>query len=72
MRRCLFLLLPFTPLQHRALARCIHISAELDNEGAAHGLTLLHDMVVKGHGGSIQVESVEREGSEFIITLPIN
>jgi len=41
-------------------------------EGTGLGLSLTYDMVVKGHGGSIQVNSVEGEGSEFIITLPIN
>jgi signal transduction histidine kinase len=41
-------------------------------EGTGLGLSLTYDMVVKGHGGSIQVESVEGEGSEFIIKLPIN
>jgi signal transduction histidine kinase len=39
-------------------------------EGTGLGLSLTYDMVVKGHGGSIQVESKEDEGSEFIITLP--
>ncbi len=41
-------------------------------EGTGLGLSLTYDMVVKGHGGSIQVESVEGEGSEFIIKLPIS
>ncbi len=41
-------------------------------EGTGLGLSLTYDMVVKGHGGSIHVDSVEGEGSEFIITLPIN
>jgi two-component system, NtrC family, sensor kinase len=40
-------------------------------EGTGLGLSLTYDMVVKGHGGSIQVGSVEGEGSEFTITLPI-
>jgi len=40
-------------------------------EGTGLGLSLTYDMVVKGHGGSIQVNSVEGEGTEFIITLPI-
>jgi signal transduction histidine kinase len=40
-------------------------------EGTGLGLSLTYDMVVKGHGGSIQVNSVEGEGSEFIIILPI-
>ena len=33
--------------------------------------SLTYDMVVKGHGGSIQVNSVEGEGAEFIIQLPV-
>jgi two-component system NtrC family sensor kinase len=40
-------------------------------EGTGLGLSLSYDIVVKGHGGSIQVNSVEGEGSEFIISLPI-
>ena len=40
-------------------------------DGTELGLSLTYDMVVKGHGGSIQVNSVEGEGSEFIISLPI-
>ncbi len=38
-------------------------------EGTGLGLSLTYDMVVKGHGGSIQVNSVEGEGSEFVITI---
>ncbi len=41
-------------------------------EGTGLGLSLTYDMVVKGHGGSILVNSVEGEGSEFIIHLPIS
>ncbi|HEX3383667.1 MAG TPA: HAMP domain-containing sensor histidine kinase, partial [Mucilaginibacter sp.] len=41
-------------------------------EGTGLGLSLTYDMVVKGHGGSIQVNSKEGEGSEFIISLPLN
>lgn len=40
-------------------------------EGTGLGLSLTYDMVVKGHEGNIQVNSVEGEGSEFIISLPI-
>ena len=40
-------------------------------EGTGLGLSLTYDMVVKGHGGSIEVNSTEGEGSEFIIKLPI-
>ena len=41
-------------------------------EGTGLGLSLTYDMVVTGHGGKIQVNSVEGEGSEFIIHLPVN
>ncbi len=39
-------------------------------EGTGLGLSLTYDMVVKGHGGNIQVNSVEGEGSEFVVHLP--
>jgi two-component system NtrC family sensor kinase len=39
-------------------------------EGTGLGLSLAYDMVVKGHGGSIAVNSIEGKSSEFIITLP--
>jgi two-component system NtrC family sensor kinase len=41
-------------------------------EGTGLGLSLSYDIVVKGHGGNIQVNSKEGEGSEFIITIPIS
>ena len=41
-------------------------------EGTGLGLSLSYDIVVKGHGGTIQVSSAEGEGSEFIIQLPLN
>jgi len=41
-------------------------------EGTGLGLSLSYDIVVKGHGGSIKVDSVEGEGSEFIITLSLS
>jgi two-component system NtrC family sensor kinase len=39
-------------------------------EGTGLGLSLSYDMVVKGHGGSLEVNSVEGDGSEFIVKLP--
>ena len=38
-------------------------------EGTGLGLSLTYDMVVKGHGGKIDVNSTVGEGSEFIVTL---
>jgi len=40
-------------------------------EGTGLGLSLSYDIVTKGYGGSIQVNSMEGEGSEFIVTLPV-
>jgi len=39
-------------------------------EGTGLGLSLSHDIVTKGHGGTLEVDSQEGEGAEFIITLP--
>jgi two-component system NtrC family sensor kinase len=40
-------------------------------EGTGLGLSLTYDMVVKGHGGTIEVDSKEGEGSTFKISLPV-
>jgi signal transduction histidine kinase len=39
-------------------------------EGTGLGLSLSHDIVVAGHGGTLTVESREEHGTEFRITLP--
>jgi signal transduction histidine kinase len=41
-------------------------------EGTGLGLSLSYDIIVKGHGGKIIIESKDAEGSEFIIVLPSN
>jgi signal transduction histidine kinase len=41
-------------------------------EGTGLGLSLSYDIVVKGHGGSIEINNSNKEGSEFIINLPIH
>ena len=41
-------------------------------QGTGLGLSLAYDIVTKGHGGSLEVESTEGVGTEFLITLPIN
>ena len=40
-------------------------------EGTGLGLSLSYDIIVKGHGGSISVDTKEDEGSEFMINIPI-
>ncbi|WP_226163248.1 ATP-binding protein [Hymenobacter terricola] len=39
-------------------------------EGTGLGLSLSRDIVTKGHGGSLTVETREGEGTEFVVTLP--
>ncbi len=40
-------------------------------EGTGLGLSLSYDIITKGHGGSLTVESQENQGTAFVITLPI-
>ena len=40
-------------------------------EGTGLGLSLSYDIIVKGHGGKIDVNSKEGEYTEFTVTLPI-
>ncbi len=40
-------------------------------QGTGLGLSLAYDIVTKGHGGTIECESVEGVGTEFIIQLSI-
>jgi len=41
-------------------------------QGTGLGLSLAYDIVTKGHGGELKVETKEGVGSEFIIRLPMN
>ncbi|MBV6442834.1 MAG: GHKL domain-containing protein [Haliscomenobacteraceae bacterium CHB4] len=40
-------------------------------QGTGLGLSLAYDIVTKGHGGTLEVESKEGEGTTFVIKLPI-
>jgi signal transduction histidine kinase len=40
-------------------------------EGTGLGLSLSYDIIVKAHKGKIDINSKEGEGTEFIITLPV-
>ncbi|MDB4303425.1 ATP-binding protein [Desulfosarcina sp.] len=40
-------------------------------EGTGLGLSLSYDIITKGHGGELKVETKEGEGTEFIIQLPV-
>ena len=39
-------------------------------QGTGLGLSLSYDIIIKGHGGEIKVETKEGEGAEFFIQLP--
>ncbi|MGI8600228.1 MAG: ATP-binding protein [Chitinophagaceae bacterium] len=39
-------------------------------EGTGLGLSLSYDIITKGHSGQLRVQTIETEGSEFIIELP--
>ncbi|WP_345262815.1 7TM diverse intracellular signaling domain-containing protein [Nibrella viscosa] len=39
-------------------------------EGTGLGLSLSYDIITKGHGGTMEVESREGEGAEFVVSLP--
>jgi two-component system, NtrC family, sensor kinase len=39
-------------------------------EGTGLGLSLSYDIITKGHGGEIKVETTEGEGTSFVVLLP--
>ncbi|WP_188563923.1 sensor histidine kinase [Hymenobacter frigidus] len=41
-------------------------------EGTGLGLSLSHDIIAQGHGGSLAVESREGAGTTFSVALPLN
>ncbi len=40
-------------------------------KGTGLGLSMSYDIITKGHGGELKVETEQNEGTEFIISLPI-
>lgn len=40
-------------------------------EGTGLGLSMSYEIVTKAHGGELKVETLEGEGTEFIIVLPV-
>ena len=46
-------------------------STKPTGRGTGLGLSLAYDIVTKGHGGELKVETKEGEGTAFIVQLPI-
>jgi two-component system, NtrC family, sensor kinase len=40
-------------------------------QGTGLGLAIAHQIIVEKHGGTLEVTSVPKEGSEFIMTIPL-
>jgi PAS domain S-box-containing protein len=40
-------------------------------KGTGQGLSLVHSVIIDGHGGTLHVDSTPGKGTEFIFTLPI-
>jgi two-component system NtrC family sensor kinase len=41
-------------------------------QGTGLGLSLAHDIIAQGHGGTLSVESQEGQGTTFCVALPLN
>ena len=41
-------------------------------EGTGLGLSLSYDIITKGHGGTLTVESTTTQGTQFVIKLPVS
>ncbi len=46
-------------------------STKPTGEGTGLGLSLSYDIIIKGHGGSISLETQKASGTEFIIQIPV-
>ncbi|MCC3151763.1 ATP-binding protein [Hymenobacter sp. BT770] len=61
-----------TGMSEQVKARIFHpfFTTKPVGEGTGLGLSLSHDIVTTGHGGTLAVESEEGRGTEFVVTLP--
>jgi len=47
------------------------LTTKPSGEGTGLGLSLSYDIITKGHGGTLKVETMEGEGTKFVIQLPL-
>ena len=41
-------------------------------QGTGLGLSMSYDIITKGHGGELKVETTEGEGTTFVIQIPVS
>ncbi len=60
-------------ISEKAIAKIFQpfFTTKPSGEGVGLGLSLSYDIITKGHGGTMKVESKEGEFAEFIIQLPL-
>jgi two-component system NtrC family sensor kinase len=71
MKRYLPLLLFIDPLQYKDKIMQPFVTTKPTGEETGLGLSITYDMVVKGHEGTIEVNTKEGVFTEFIVSLPI-
>jgi signal transduction histidine kinase len=61
-----------TGMSEKVIAKAFQpfFTTKPSDEGTGLGLSLSYDLVTKGHGGEMKVESKEGEGAKFTIELP--
>lgn len=70
MKRLYPLLLLLLSLNCQAQDNRLYFERLNAEDGTGLGLSLSYDIVVKGHGGKIDLNSAEGQGATFTITLP--
>lgn len=71
MKRYLLLLLLFTGLHYGSFAQDIHFTVKPLCDRKVLRLSLIYDLVVKGYGRIIDVNTQEGEYTEFMVIIPL-
>ena len=60
-------------IPHKALDKIFQpfFTTKPTGQGTGLGLSMSYDIITKGHGGELKVETKEHEGTTFIIILPL-
>ena len=58
-------------MKYQPFFTTIPIAIGTTGQGPGVGLSLSYDIITKGHGGELKVETKQGEGTVFIIALPV-